>query len=115
MAEHDDLFSPESVDAQIDRLAQKDAGLYSQPHDGPGEALVQDLQSLYHPEVEHYQRTLQRALQRIEAYDQNKLALPEQPTHPLPNLSNLNTRDADQTRLHPQRLPRQTPGRRRIS
>jgi WD40 repeat protein len=85
MSQHDDLFHPESVDEQIDQLSQADTRLYSQPHDQPDAMLVQDMQRMYRIEAEHYQRTLERARQRIEeAQGRDRHAFHEQPTMPLP-------------------------------
>lgn len=103
MSQHDDLFHPESVDDQIDRLSQAGKGLYSQPHDGPDDMLVHDLQRMHRTEAERYQQVLERARQRIEeAHTRDQQALYEQPTRPLPGPGLYHVSDANTIQMKAQ-------------
>jgi WD40 repeat protein len=65
MAEHNEYFTSESVDEQVEQLSQDDAGWQVQLDQHAGQALVQDLYRLYHTEREQQQRTLERAQLRL--------------------------------------------------
>lgn len=84
MKRNDDLFTPEHVDEQIERLSQQDTRPVSstearrtrQEHTHPGNRLVRDLRRFYQSNTEEDARSLERAWGRIT----------NSPGHVLPHL-----------------------------
>jgi WD40 repeat protein len=72
MPEHNDQFTPESVDEQIEYLSQTSEN-QSSAENSPGHSLVHDLRHLYHSQAQAHQHTLEQAWQRISR-EQDRLA-----------------------------------------